>query len=216
MKKVFFRKNYIKIAKEALEKLKIEYDEIVFEQNDKVIIVLCKNIEIALKEKTNVIGHLIELQKLIDNDHSLLLSKEETRKIQEKSLKPQKSAKSAPLSTLKFKPNSINKQCIFLDFIPKIASENNNEEDKEKGDIPDELDQKKIKISAPICTHEFKNRFMSSRCMNTDENQNFSSELAGLNVCIMGRSQVPKLPRFPTEINTPMDYSGKLKRLEIP
>ena len=62
-----------------MAKLKKDCNEIIFDENEKTVFVLAKNVKIALTEKEKVAARYSQLAEIINTDHSLPAIKEYLR-----------------------------------------------------------------------------------------------------------------------------------------
>ena len=156
-----------------LLKLKKECQDIELGQNDKVLIVLAKNVEVALEEKRKVAALFYNVKKALNNDYSIEEIKE------------------------------VYKQSVISTIVERILSliiATNADDDTEE--IPEEVDKALHKIMNPITTRRFSNRFQQLsefESQHLDPPNHFTPELNEFGICLCNKPNVTIQKSF-TEI----------------
>lgn len=83
--KLLLSRNHTQVA-DIFHKLKKECSEISIDQNDKIMVVLNRNIELALADKMAAAQKLTELERWLDMDHNINLVKKEMMVTRRRSL----------------------------------------------------------------------------------------------------------------------------------
>ena len=130
--------------------------------SDKTMIVLGKNIELALKEKARAITRFNELHKILDPDHSLATCKEDTELSQ---LCPSKTPGSGErgFRTGDFSKLLADYLWLYFDYcreLTKLAQWVKKCEEEDEGENgEEEVDEHICDIATPIETRRFENKF---------------------------------------------------------
>ena len=104
------------IVEETFSKLKKDCNEIIFDQNEKTVFVLAKNVKIALTEKEKVAARYFQLLEIINTDHSLPAIKEylRTMNVSEFSALDSGTLSIKPLQKLEESKTSVEEVKIYI------------------------------------------------------------------------------------------------------